>query len=323
MNDYIIAFDVGGTRIKYGIISVKGKLIKSGYVPARANGGTDDLYKTISGFIEESITSSAGKPVAIGLGLSGGVDPDSGVVLLPGKFKSLEGFPIVKLLKERFNIPVFADNDGRMAAYAEKYFGAATDKKWAVIVTIGTGIGSGVIIDGRIIHDPHLQFGTQLGHVIMDKSSSQGCLTGNAGTGEVYCSSTSLTLQVRNCIQRGIPSMLTDDYFKNPLNIDFQKITEACRAGDQLCLKELNKWIKSLSVLLINAVHCYAPEIIILSGGATFAADLFLEEVTEIVNRQVFRYPPDDPVEIAISDIQEYSGVMGAAAMAMKKLNIL
>lgn len=319
--DYIIAFDVGGTRIKYGIISVKGELIQSGHVPSRANGGTDELFKTISGFVEESIKSSKGNPVAIGLGLSGGIDPDKGVVLLPGKFKSLEGFPIVKLLKEKFKLPVFADNDGRLAAYAEKYHGAATDKKWAVVITIGTGIGSGVIIDGRIIHDPRLQFGTQLGHIIMDKSSSQGCLTGNNGTGEVNCSSTSLTLQVRNGIQRGIPSILTDDYFDNPLKVDFKKIVDACRAGDELCLKELTIWINNLSVLLINAVHCYAPDIIVLSGGATLASDLFLEKATDIVNKQVFRYPTDDPVEIVISDIQEYSGVMGAAAMAMKKLN--
>jgi glucokinase len=319
--DYLIAFDVGGTRIKYGIISVNGEMVKSGHVPSRANGGTDGLFKTISGFVEESIASYDGNPVAIGLGLSGGIHPDKGVVLLPGKFKSLEGYPIVELLKEKFNIPVFADNDGRLAAYAEKYYGAAIDKKWAVVITIGTGIGSGVIIDGRIIHDPRLQFGTQLGHIIMDKSGNQTCLTGNNGTGEVNCSSTSLTLQVRNCIQRGIPCMLTDDYFDNPLKVDFKRVVEACRAGDELCLKELNVWIESLAVLLINAVHCYAPEVIILSGGATLASDLFLDEVTEIVNKQVFRYPVDDQVKIRISDIQEYSGVMGAAAMAMKKLN--
>lgn len=323
MNDYIIAFDVGGTRIKYGIISLKGELMRSGHVPSRANGGTDELYSTISAFIEASIKASGTKPVAIGLGLSGGIDPDSGVVLLPGKFKSLQGFPIVKLLKEKFEVPVFADNDGRLAAYAEKYFGAAKDKKWAVIVTIGTGIGSGVILDGNIMHDPRLQFGTQLGHIIMDKSSNQLCLTGNTGTGEVFCSSTALTIQVRNSIQRGIPSQLTDDYFNDPLNIDFQKVIEACRAGDELCLNELNVWINSLSVLLINAVHAYAPEVIILSGGATLGSDLFLDKVTEIVNKQVFIYPAEDPVAVVVSEIQEYSGVMGAAAMAMKKLNLL
>lgn len=322
MEDYIIAFDVGGTRIKYGLITVQGDLRKSGYVPSNANGGTEALFKTISAFVEKHISSS-GKPLGIGLGLSGGVDPEKGVVLLPGKFKSLEGFPIVKLLGEKFKIPVFADNDGRLAAYAEKYFGAAKEKKWAVVITIGTGVGSGVILDGMIIHDPRLQFGTQLGHLIINKSSDQTCLTGNRGTGEIYCSSTSLTLQVRSAIQRGIPSQLSEEYFKDPLEIDFQRIIEACRAEDPLCLKELKIWTHNLAVLLINAVHCYAPDIIILSGGATLASDLFLKEVAEIVNKQVFRYPSDDPVEIVISDIQEYSGVMGAGAKLMKELKII
>lgn len=322
MKDYILAFDIGGTRIKYGKVAVSGELLEPEVVSSQPNDGVDLLYDGLSDIIKNCIQSN-GKPLAIGLALSGGIDPNIGVVLLPGKIKSLEGFPIVRLLKERFGMPIYSDNDGRLAAYAEKYFGAAQNEKWATVITIGTGIGSGTIIDGQIIHDDRFQFGTQLGHIIMDKSSNQVCLTGNVGTGEVYCSSTSLAIQVRNAIQRGIPSVLTDEYFKDPLSIDFQKVTEACRRNDPLCLRELDLWIDSLSVLLINAVHAYSPNIIILSGGATLASDLFLEKVREIVNRQVFRFPVGDPVRIVISKIQEHSGVMGAAALVMKKLNLL
>lgn len=320
MEKFIIAFDVGGTRIKYGVVSLEGKLLESGAMPSRANNGTESLFKSISDFIDQTLHARGKGMLGIGLGLSGGVDPDQGVVLLPGKFKSLEGFPIVPLLREKYNTPVFADNDGRLAAYAEKYFGAACNKKWAVVITIGTGIGSGVIIDGNILHDPNLQFGTQLGHLVIDKSSDRICLTGNEGTAEMLCSSNALALQVRDGIQRGIPCILTDEYFENPLNVDFERVIEACRASDKLSLRELDVWINSLSVLLINAVHAYSPQIIILSGGAALASDLFLNKLSEIVNKQVFRYPKNEPVEIAVSEIGEYSGVMGAAAMIMEKL---
>ena len=320
MSDYILAFDIGGTRIKYGILSEEGKLIKSGKTPSRNNSGPESLYQTLTGCIEDIKASSSGEMKAIGLGLTGGVHPDKGVVLLPGKFKDLENFPIVSMLKADFKVPVYADNDGRLAAYAEKYFGSARNKDWAVIMTIGTGVGSGVIIGGKILMDPHLLFGTQLGHLIVNKSDDRTCLTGNRGTGEILCSSTALALQVRSAIQRGVPSMLTDEYCDNPFSIDFHKVIEACRQGDKLCLDELDVWINNLAVVLINAVHAYAPQIIILSGGATLASDLFLDKLKTIVSKQVFRYPADEPVEIIISDMQEYAGVMGAGAMVMDKL---
>lgn len=322
MNGYVVAFDVGGTRIKYGILSGNGELMESGQMPSRAHVGPEPLYETLK---ERAAEIHASRPAGlrgIGLGLTGGVHPDEGVVLLPGKFKDFEGFPIVAKLREHFGVPVYADNDGRLAAYAEKHYGHAQHKDWAVVMTIGTGVGSGVVIDGRIMTDPHLMFGTQLGHVIVNKSDDRTCLTGNRGTGEILCSSTALALQVRSALQRGIPSLLTDDYAADPRCIDFQKVAAGCRQGDDLCLNELEVWIGNLAVVLINAVHCYAPEIIILTGGATLASDLFLERLQTIVSRQVFRYPKGEPVEIVISDMQEYAGVMGAGAMVMEQLQM-
>ena len=321
MNEYVIAADVGGTRLKIGLVGLDGTILESNVIPSRANEGAELLYQSLSQYIKKKISEIDKQPVGIGLSLSGGIHPDKGVVLLPGKFKMLEGFPVVPMLREELGLPVFADNDGRLAMYAAKYFGLAKNVDWAVTLTIGTGIGSGVMLDGQILTDPHLQFGTQMGHIIMDKSSDNFCLTGNPGTGETQCSATALSLQVRSAIQRGIPSLLTDDYYSNPLDIDFKKVIDACHIGDELCIQELNTWINNLSVLLINAVHCYGPELIILSGGATSASGLFLDKVRNIVNSRAFRYPKDEPVEIMIDQDNEFSGMKGAAAFLLKKLN--
>jgi len=323
MSNYIIAFDIGGTRIKYGVVSLDGTLEKTAMIPSNNNDGPEELFSTIDQCVSVIRSTQKGALAGIALGLSGGVDPDFGVVLLPGKFKSLEGYPIVPLLKERYQVPVFADNDGRLAAYAEKYFGKVNNRDWAVVLTIGTGIGSGVILNGQILSDPHLLFGTQIGHLVLNTSDDRTCLTGNKGTGEILCSSTALALQVRSAIQRGIPSELTDLYYQDPFRIDFHQVIQACRNGDDLCLQELQVWIHNLSMVLINAVHCYAPKVIILSGGATHAADLFLNQLRERVNRQVFRCPKDRQIEIVISEMQEYAGVMGAAAMMMEKINFI
>lgn len=323
MPDYILSFDVGGTRLKTGLVDTEGNLLDSEVIPSMTNEGAEKLYEVIGNYIKKTLAETSGKMLGIGLGLSGAVDPDKGVVLLPGKFKSLEGFPIVPMLRKDFGIPVYAENDGRLAAYTEKYFGAAKDTNWAVVLTIGTGIGSGVILDGKILHDPHAQFGLQLGHLIIDKSNDGNCLTGNRGTAEMLCSATALANQVRSALSRGLPSVLTDIYFNNPLDVDFKRVTDACRQGDELCQAELRTWTGNLSVLLINAVHCYGPEKIILSGGATLARDLFIDKLEETVNRQIFRYPKGDKIEISISENQEYAGVLGAAAFIMKKLNII
>ncbi|AUP78522.1 ROK family protein [Flavivirga eckloniae] len=322
MKSYIISFDVGGTRLKTGLLGIGGDLIESNVIAGSANDGADVLYENLKSFISKTI-KKRGNPIGIGLSLSGGVDPEKGVVLLPGKYKNLENYPLVPKLRTEFNVPVFANNDGRLAMYAARYFGKAKDVDWAVVLTIGTGIGSGVLLDGHILEDSHLQFGTQIGHIIMDKSADNFCLTGNYGTGETECSATALTLQVRAAIQRGIPSILSDKYFQNPFDIDFEKIIDACKQGDELCLRELNTWIKNLAILLINTVHSYAPKRIILSGGATLAAEMYLEKLKELVNKQVFYYSKGMPIEIVIAEDQEFTGVKGAAAYLLKRLKMI
>ncbi len=322
MEDYVIACDVGGTRIKAGIVTGDGKLLQKEEVQAHAHLGAEAMATALKELIKKRISTPPveGRCLGIGLGLTGPVDPNKGVVLLPGKFKGLEGFPLVPMLREAFKLPVFAENDGRLAAYAEKYYGGAQNVDWAVVVTLGTGVGSGVIIDGKIPVDTHLNFGIQLGHLIIDASSNNYCLTGNYGTGETLCSATALANQVRTAIQRGIPSSLSDLYFENPLRIGFKEIADACRKGDALCLREMNTWKEHLTVLLVNATHAYSPQKIILSGGATLASDLFLADVQKQLNERVFRYPKSAGVPIEISSIKEYAGVYGAAAMLKQKI---
>lgn len=322
MKEYIITLDIGGTSVKYGAVSLQGEILFQSSISSEAEKGTENLLISVVSCVEQIRSSVPGDPLAIGLGLTGGVDPEKGVVLLPGKFKDLEDYPIIKLLKDKYDLPVWGENDGRLAAYAEKFYGKARKEDWAVVLTLGTGIGSGVILNGEILSDPHLMLGTQVGHLIINKSDDRKCLTGNYGTGEVLCSATALALQVRGAIQRGIPSVLTEQYFKDPLSVDFMSVSEGCRLGDALCLNELKAWTNNLSFLLINVIHAYASNLIVLSGGATNAADLFLEELRSKVNQRIFRYPINSKVKIEISDLRQYTGVLGAAAMVIEKLNL-
>jgi glucokinase len=177
------------------------------------------------------------------------------------------------------------------------------------------------MLDRKILKDPHFMLGGQAGHLVLDFANDQLCLTGARGTGEMLCSATALSLAVRSGLQRGIPSTLTDCYWKNPHSIDFRAVIESGVAkGDPLCLDELQRWTIRVGWLLVNVVHAYSPGIIILAGGATAAHPYFLGQLRDHVARNIFRYPVGETVPICISELGDNMGVIGAAMMVKERL---
>jgi glucokinase len=311
--DYVLGFDVGGTRLKAGAVTQKGKLLGEQIIPTGALAGPEALVRSLVSLARALEQSLGNPPLAAGVGLPGAIRPDLGIVLLPGRLKGLENFPLVPRLQRALGVPVIADNDARLAMIAEKEFGLARGKQWALTLTIGTGVGSGVMLDGRILRDPHLQFGTQASHMVIQAAGGRLCLTGARGTAEMLCSATALAQQVRDGLARGIPSVLSE---LAPASIDFAAVMEGVAQRDRLCLDELGVWTANLGWFLVSAIHAYAPEIVILAGGATHAARRFLKPLRDHVNRHVFRWPVGEAVPIVISKMKDHAGVLGAAAQA-------
>jgi glucokinase len=320
MSDYLLGIDWGGTRIKLGAVSTEGKILSQEIMDTPNINGASEVYGILTSRLN-AVIERLGSPLGIGLSLTGPTDPDVGVVLLPGKISGLEGFPIVQRMRADFRVPVWAENDGKLALYAEKHIGKAQGRNWVVLLTIGTGIGSGVMLDGNILRDPRFMFGIQAGHLVIDLSCDQLCLTGARGTGEMLCSATALVLGIRSGLQRGIPSRLSQQYWTDPHRVDFRTILEEGVAhGDALCIDELHRWTKRLGWLLVNTVHAFSPEIIILAGGAMAASSFFIEEVRAHVAKHIFRYPPGEPVPILVSELGDQIGVVGAAMMVKERL---
>lgn len=311
---YAIGIDIGGTRLKSGAVSADGRVLASAVLPTRQERGPEHLVDRICEYVEQARQKLRGRPDGIGLGMSGAVDPNRGSVLLPGKFNGLEDFPIVKRLSRRTKLPVVAENDARAAMIAEHRFGLARGRQWVVMITIGTGLGSGVVLEGRILRDPHLQFGTQLGFFILQSNQGRLCLSGARGTAEMFCSATALVHAVRDGLGRGIPSALSKAFWADPQSIDLPRIVAAAKKKDRLCIDEMRVWISNLGWLLVSAVHAYAPELIIIGGGGAPAARLWLKPLRQHVNRHLFRYPRGESIPIVISRLGDQAGVLGAAA---------
>jgi glucokinase len=320
MASYTIGFDVGGTRLKSGGVTRLGKLLAQGVASSGANLGPEALLKSLIAEVERVSRKENAKPHFIGLALPGGVHPKRGIVASPGKLDGLEGYPLVPKLQRAVGIPVVAENDGRVSILAEKHYGLARNKKWVVTLTLGTGVGSGVMLDGQILRDPHLQFGTQMGHIVLQAAGGRLCLTGARGTATMLCSATALAMAVRDGLQRGIPSMLRERYFSDPASIDCEAVFEGVARKDRLCLDELRHWTSNLGWLLVSAVHVYSPEVIILSGGAAHGAKHFLKPLRAQVNQHIFRYPARQPVPIVVSRMQDHAGVLGAGALAWEQI---
>lgn len=318
MTEYVIGVDVGGTRIKTGAVLRDGTLLNN---RVRSSGFALSAEALEAAIIEEIVgtqSNTGGTPMGVGLGFPGAVDPEQGIVLLPGKLR-LEGYPIVPNLAHRLRLPVIAENDGRLSIIAEAHYGKAREYRWAVSITLGTGVGSGVMLDGKILRDPHLQFGTQASHVVQQSNSNRLCITRARGTANILCSATALAIIVRDNLARGLPSVLNERYFNDPASVDFEAVIEGVAQDDPLCLDAFNTWKTELAWFLVSVVHMYAPEIVILSGGAASAAPYFMDDLRTHVNNHTFRYPPGDEIRIELSDIATFSAVLGAGALAWEQ----
>lgn len=315
--DYVIDVDVGGTRIKSGPVAADATILDQRTDDSQAQSGTSTLVATIRGLVDQW-RGRFGEPRGVGLSLSGVVDPRQGVVYLPGKFKGLEGFSLVPQLEEALGLPVRADNDGQLAMLAERRFGEARSVDWAVTLTLGTGVGSGVMLDGNILRDPSFLFGTQIGHAVLQNYGGKRCLTTARGTGETLCSCTALAMSVRDGLQRGIPSQLTEAYWDDPHAIDFRRIVQAVRDEDALCRDEFDRWVGNLACLLVTAAHLYTPCKIILGGGGSLAADLFRPRLNQYVHDHTFHYPADRCIPVVASPLTDRVGLLGAAALALE-----
>lgn len=307
-----IGLDVGGTRVKGGVLDARGRTLARDIEPTDARQSHRAFEQQLDRLIDRLRKTSKQPLSGIGVSLTGPVDPEVGCVHLPGKIRGLDRHRTVPYLRKRWQVPVLADNDGRLACFAEWRAGAGRGVENLLVLTLGTGIGSGVVLDGRLLRDRHFQRGTQCGHVIIDVDGPR-CLTGARGTGESLASITALVQDVRAHVARGLPTRLDD----LPVDaITFPEIVNAVRRRDPVITEVFDRWLDRFAAVVLNAFYAYAPDLILLAGGPTRAASIFLDKLSTRVNAVAFRVPPDRPIPLRIARLGEDAGWTGAALLA-------
>lgn len=313
-----IGIDIGGTRLKTGLVRADG-VVEGPTLDDTAGLPFKRVLERIRERVRGHIAAGAlvGGPLrGLGIALPGIVEEAFGSRYLPGKVLGIEDFPLRERLQAEFGTAVACTNDGAAATLAEWRFGAARGIDDVVGLTLGTGIGSGVVVGGRPFETSNLGNGISVGHFTI-QTGGRLCLCGNHGCAETLVSATAVAGRLRDALTRFVPSVLADEFARNPGAITFRSLVDGVRAGDRLCLEVLADFARDLGATIVTAIHAYNPTVVILAGGPMAASDLFLSDVQAYVDRNAFIFPKGRVVEVRRARLEEHSGVLGAAALAM------
>jgi glucokinase len=318
-----LGVDLGGTKIMAGAVdTATGQVLGSARKRTRAERGAAFMLDRLSEVIESALDEAgikASKLKGIGVGAAGQVDRANGVLMsAPNLAHDTANLPLADELRQRFDVPVALGNDVEVAALGELTFGAGKDSHNFVCVFVGTGIGGGIVQNGRIYRGATGTAG-EIGHIVVD-SGGRHCGCGHRGCLEAYASRSAITRTLLGEIQRGRPSVLRDLLEGGPepgpgsAAIRSKLIAQAVAADDELVLSTLNEAADYLALGLGSVVNFYNPERIILGGGLIDAVAVFFEDVARKTAQAALPVPAAK-IDIVRAALGDFSGVVGAALL--------
>ncbi len=309
-----IGVDLGGTKMLLGVLDPDSKVVWESR--ERSTGqDEDDLVELLVREVEEARAERSGVE-AVGLGIPATIDHDRGLAISAVNLP-IDNLPIRDLVAERIRLPVFVDNDANVAALAEHLFGAAQGARNAVMLTVGTGIGGGLILGGELYRGA-TGAGAELGHVVIDIDGPlcQGNCP-NRGCVEALASGTALGREGRDAAER-VPDSALGKLLAGGEEVDGKAVTDAALAGDETAVGVVALIGRRLGVALSSFANIFEPETIAIGGGVMAAGDLLLEPARrELAERAL---PPMNRTPVVAAQLGYDAGMIGAAAMARIEL---
>ena len=307
---YTIGIDLGGTNIAVGLVDDTYRILHTATAPTDASHGAEALLDDVAACVRTAVTDHGLAPddcVGVGLGAPGSCDRPAGVVRYAPNL-DWHDVPAAKLLSERLGKPVYLGNDADCAALAETVAGAACGSESVLLITLGTGVGGGLIVGGQIVSGFRGR-GGEFGHMIIQMDGEK-CGCGQAGCWEAYASATALARQATRAAQAHPESSLNA-----LLPLDGRRVYEAAAAGDETARAVTEQYAAYVGVGLVGLINTVAPEIVLLGGGVSGAGELLLAPVREYVYAHAFFKKPELLPEIRAAQLGNDAGIIGAAAL--------
>ncbi|MGB4728233.1 MAG: ROK family protein [Thermogutta sp.] len=320
---FFVGVDLGGTNIKAGVTDDRGAVLWVGQEPTHVERGPEDGARRIADLIHRAIHEAGLTPqdiAGVGLGSAGTMDIPGGRLVVPPNLKGWEYFPIRDRVSEHTGMPITFANDATAAAFGEKWVGAGQRFHSMILLTLGTGIGCGIIV-GDLLLDGEHSHGGEYGHTVIDyRPDARVCSCGRRGHFEAYASATAVTKRAEEALAQGRVSMLTRR-IQEGAKLDPKLIAEMAEAGDELSRQLILETAEYLGIGIVNLMHTIDPNGILIGGAMTFGGKesrigrIFLERVKHEIFLRA--YPAvGDTTEIDFATLGGNAGFIGAAGIA-------
>lgn len=310
---YVVGIDIGGTNTVFGIVDARGTIIASGSIKTNKFNEVEDyvneLHTELFRLLEQN--NATDKIMGIGVGAPNG-NYFNGTIEFAPNLPWRGVIPLAQMLTDRFGIPVSLTNDANAAAIGEMTYGAARGLKDFIMITLGTGVGSGIVVNGQLVYG-HDGFAGELGHVIVRPNNGRLCGCGRTGCLEAYTSATGVARTAREFLEvRNDPSSLRQIPIQD---ITSKDVYDAAITGDMLALEIFDYTGKILGEAFANFIAFSSPKAIILFGGLAKAGDLILKPIKEAMDRNTLNIYKGK-VKIMFSELKESdAAVLGASAL--------
>jgi len=312
---YVLGIDIGGTNLVVGAVREKGgEVVGLRSEPTEARGGAEHVIERITTMARASIADvEAAKPdaevVGAGIGAPGPLNTKAGIVLLTPNLGWTD-LPLRDLVSHAIGLPVTLDNDANCALVGEWWIGAARGSRHAIVFTLGTGIGGGVIVDGKLVHGASDVAG-EFGHMTIDVNGRR-CGCGNDGCLEAYASGPAIARRAVEHIEAGDESAISGMVGGDHSRVTAQTVYEAAEAGDAIALEVVRETARYLGVGVANLVNLLNPEVVVICGGVTRAGDRLFAPLRREVAHRAFK-PAVQATRIVPGALPGTAGVVGAA----------
>lgn len=313
---YYIGIDLGGTNIVAGVVNENYEIISKAKTPTNRPRSAEEICKDMAKMALEAV-EKAGLRVSdiqsVGVGAPGSVNSDTGVISYSNNL-DFHNAPVADYIREAIDLPVYVENDANAAAYGEFVAGSAKGTKDAVCITLGTGVGGGIIIGGKI-YSGFNYAGAELGHTVIEVDGVQ-CSCGRKGCFEVYSSATGLIRMTKEAMDADTDSKMHEmmgDHVSGRLAF------EAMRAGDATAKSVVDKYIKYLAAGIANTINIFQPEVLCIGGGVCNEGDALLVPLKELISKEIYTRASEDNTKIVIASLGNDAGIIGAAFLGLQK----
>ena len=309
-----VGIDVGGTGLKAGIVDENGKLLNKCTCPTGVERGHEAVINDMANLALQAIAEggfTVDDVKAIGIGIPGILDPKTNRVPFCTNL-GWHDVPLVELMQKVIDKPIFVNNDATVAGFAEAVAGVSAGVKDSVFVTLGTGVGGGIFIDGKPYSGAH-GVGSEIGHIII-VDGGEMCTCGTAGCWERYASATAIIRMGKKAAEENPECAIAKAVEGDLEKITARTVIDAAKAGDPVAEKVFDQYIHYLCVGLVSIINMIDPEMIVLGGGVSGAGQFLLDAVRAKMDSMVF-YKAMDYAKIELAVLGNDAGIIGAAML--------